>query len=159
MRARIAAFVGTFFALIIFSAPLTAQTKLGASDWRKLNPTIPEDAAILRWYNSIQSNDFPTFVRLSPKNKYTTPSLLKTMFESIRNTAPTAVMISKTPSHMNPNGSRNYYLVGCVKKLSDPKQRRVMASVTPIKVGDDWTVIGIGFSPPWNNTVRDCPVH
>lgn len=159
MRTCIAASVGIFLTLIIFCVPLAAQTKLGASEWRKPNPTIPEDAAILRWYNSIQSNDFPAFVRLSPKNKHTTPTLLKAMFESIRSTAPTAVMISKKPGHTNPNGSKDYYLVGCVKKPSDLKEMRVMATVTPIKVGSDWTVMGVGFSPPWNNTVRDCPVR
>lgn len=159
MRTCIAAFVVTFFALIILSTPLSAQTKSGAGDWRKLDATIQEDEAILRWLNSARSNDFPAFVRLSLMNEYTTRAFLKSMFEEVRETAPTVVMIAEEPGRMNPNAPREYYLVGCVKKPGDSREMRVMTRVILKQVGNDWTILGGGFSPPWNNTVRDCPVR
>lgn len=156
MKPYLAAFVA---ALIISSASAQAQTKSGESAWRTLDASIPVHGAIMRWLDAARSNDFAAFERLSVKNEYTTRDFLRTMFKEVRDTAPAFIMIEKEPHERNSNGSQSYFLVGCVAFPGDYlKERRQITKVLAIPMGNEWKLIGGGFSQPWNKTVRDCPV-
>lgn len=101
--------------------------------WQALDATNPKHAAILRWHKAL--------VASSPAN------------------TPPALMIGVNPIHVNPNGSQDYGVAGCMKGYyGDPREIRLVAIVTPVQTNGEWKVVGSGFGPPSNNLMRACPV-
>ena len=79
-------------------------------------------------------------------------------FANVRAMTPPKLMITAEPSHVNPNGTKDYRVAGCTKLPGEPNEMRMVAGVTPYQKDGQWRVSGSDFGPPWNNAIRACPV-
>lgn len=151
-----------FLALFGSITGLSAETAGGQPKdpvvWRSLDPSNPEHTAILEWHRALISNDYQAYLRSVGRIPGESEVTMKMSFDNNRATTPPTLMISVEPSHINPNGSKDYAVAGCMKAYGDNKELRMVAGVTTIKKNGEWKIVASGFSPPWNNLVRDCPV-
>ena len=154
----------TCILLVAISVPIAAiaapPSKSAATlgEWVRLDPSNPEHAAILRWHRSILKNDFKGYLLAVPQIKDVTVEMRRQIFDFLRTTTPLQILVSSRPRNTNPTGSKNYYVAGCTKLKGDPREWRVLSNVTPVNTGETLVVSASGFSPPWTNLARACPI-
>lgn len=140
------------------AVPVAAQPK-DPTAWQPLDPPNRQHAAILEWHRALVSNDFEGYLRVTGPIPGLGDSARRMQFDAERQTTPPALMITVTPTHINPNGSKSYGVAGCMKAYGDPNDMRMVAVVTPIERDGRWRVSASSFGTPWNNLVRACPVR
>lgn len=143
------------------SAVLAESTSDPSEDpvvWQPLDPSRPEHTAILRWHQALISNDYQSYLRAIAPMPGLSEELMRKSFEYMRATTPPTLMISIKPTHINPNGSKDYGVAGCMKTYGDPRELRMVAVVAAVQMNGEWKVVASGFGPPWNNLIRVCPV-
>ena len=152
----------SFFALLGTITVVSAETAGGQPKdpvaWQPLNPSNPEHATILGWHQALVSNDYQSYLRYVGRIPGLSEATMKMSFDNNRATTPPTLMINVEPSHINPNGSKDYAVAGCMKAYGDNKEIRMVAGITTIKKDGEWKIVASGFSPPWNTLVRACPV-
>jgi len=126
--------------------------------WIPLDPSKPEHAAILGWHKALVTNDYAAYLRYRGPVAGVSEANQRAYFASVRSMTPPKLMIAAQPSHVNPNGTKDYTVAGCMKLPGDPNDIRMVAGVTPYQKDGQWRVGGSDFGPPWNNTIRACPV-
>lgn len=144
-------------ALICAPACGWAQSR-EATVWIPLDPSKPEHAAILGWHRALVANDFAAYLRYRQPMEGVSEATRRMHFANVCSMTPPTLMITASPSHINPNGSKDYTVAGCMKQPGDPNEMRMVAGVTPYQKDGQWQVGGSDFGPPWNNTIRACPV-
>lgn len=144
-----------------------AITWTSASGWTQsteatvlipLDSSRPEHAAIAGWHRALVGNDYAAYLRYTGGIPGISEQSQRAHFATVRSMTPPMILISANPSQVNPNGTKNYTVVGCVRMAGDPNEMRMVAGVTPHQKDGQWRVAGSDFGPPWNNTVRACPV-
>jgi hypothetical protein len=125
---------------------------------QQLNPSNPEHAAILRWHHALLANDFQAYLRASTRNPQISEQMMEVVFEGTRRNTPPSLLIYVNPQHTNPNGSKEYAVVGCMKLPGDPREIRMISLVSTLQQDGQWKVFGTAFGPPWTDQVRVCPV-
>jgi hypothetical protein len=129
-----------------------------ATVWIPLDPSKPEHAAILGWHRALVANDYAAYIRYREPLAGISEANQRAYFASVRSMTPSKLMIAASPSHINPNGTKTYTVAGCMKQPGDPEEMRMVAGVTPYQNNGRWRVSGSDFGPPWNKTLRECPV-
>lgn len=127
-------------------------------EWVRLDPSNPEHEAIRRWHRSIIKNDFKGYLLTVPKIKELTVEMHRQTFDYLRTTTPLEILISSQPRKTNPNGSKEFYVVGCTKLKGDPREWRVLSIVTPLNIDGELAVSASGFGPSWANSAHACPI-
>lgn len=140
------------------SASGSAQSP-AAPAWKPLDPSKPEHAAILGWHKALVANDFATYLRYTGGIPGISEQSQRAHFATVRSMTPPVLMIAANPGTVNPNGTRTYSVAGCVRMPGDPDEMRMVAGVTPYQKDGQWRIGGSDFGPPWNNTIRVCPVR
>ena len=130
-----------------------------APGWIPLDPSKPEHAAILSWHKALVANDYAAYLRYTGGISGISEQTQRMHFDTLRSMTPPTLMITASPSHLNPNGTKEYIVGGCVRMQGDPDEMRMVAGVTPYQKDGQWRISGSDFGPPWNNTIRVCPVR
>lgn len=147
------------FAIAITCASVSGWTQSReATVWIPLDSSKPEHAVILGWHKALVANDYAAYVRYTGGLPGVSEQNQRAHFATVRSMTPPTLMITANPDHVNPNGTKDYTVAGCMRVSGDPNEKRMVAGVTPYQKDGQWRVGGSDFGPPWNNTVRVCPV-
>lgn len=115
------------------------------------NPSSPPVVAFMAWHQSLLKGDFDAYKNLSFSAPNVNEDLKRQMFDFVRASAPTVVKI--TEQKTNPNGSIGFLAVGC------KDDRRLLSLITVVgNPNGAWQVAATGWSLPWNETAKLCPV-
>ena len=145
-------------ALTCTSATGSAQSPSGTV-WIPLDASKPEHAAVLGWHRALAENDYASYLRYTGGISGLSEQTQRAHFDTVRSMTPPKLMITANPSHVNPNGTKDYTVAGCLRMPGDPDEMRMVAGVTPYQKDGQWRISGSDFGPPWNNTIRACPVR
>ena len=126
--------------------------------WVPLDASQPERAIIVAWHKALVSGDYAAYVRHTGDVPGLSDQARREHFAKLRTVTPSTLMITATPTRVNPNGTKEYAVAGCVKMAGDPREMRMLALLLPHQRDGQWRVLGSDFGPPWNDTVRECPV-
>jgi hypothetical protein len=150
---------GTSLAIAISLQPGTAQAQSAEKpSWVALQASIPEHAIILAWHKALVANDYAAYLRHTGEVPGLSDAQRREHFAKLRTVTPGELKVTAGPTRVNPNGTKEYFVAGCVKMPGDPKDMRVVALLLPHQRDGQWRILGSDFSVPWNDTVRSCPV-
>ena len=145
-------------AAMLNAAPAPVPAPKDRFTLQELNPSNPEHAAILRWHKALFSSDYQAYLRASTRNPQISEKMMRLVFDGTRRNTPPRILIYVNPQHTNPDGSKEYAVVGCTKLPEDPREIRMVSLVSTLRQGGQWKVVGTAFGPPWTDLVRVCPV-
>ena len=155
-QVRLAIFLITLSVHTAFADSLKEKNK-DLITWQRLDSSNPEHAAIIGWHRTLISNDYSTYLKYAPRIMREHNTVSQSNFDSRRKITPPNILIAPIPTHINPNGSKDYAVAGCGSWKGFDKPTRLVALVTPILENGMWKISASDFAPPWNNLVHVCP--
>lgn len=139
----------TYKAIAQKELPKTLAEELAESPHQPLRPTTPQYSAIVEWHEIFESNNFGAYQKSSSGTLLSlfgkkSVDMQKAMFDEIKNSAPTNILITK-PAVM-PSGNFLFHARGC--KAGYLRENMIAVSFD----GKQWRALGGIWFPDTKKT-------